>query len=94
MSMTVTLPPEVETFVAEKVGTGEYPDAAAVVADAPRLLRERDEAAKLERPRAALRVGIERGEGRRLTPAVYEEIVEKARAMIREGASPNADVLP
>ena len=65
--MNVSLTPELERLVNEKVESGLYQTASEVVREAPRLLKERDQArAHL---RADVHAGFEqlnRGEGRRL----------------------------
>lgn len=45
--MNVSLTPELERLVNDKVATGLYNSASEVVREALRLLRERDEARKL-----------------------------------------------
>ncbi len=45
--MNVSLPPELERLVNEKVASGLYDSASDVVRDALRLLRERDEVRSL-----------------------------------------------
>ena len=40
--MTVTLPPQVEALIQEKVDSGLYPTADAVIEEAMRLLDEQD----------------------------------------------------
>ena len=44
MTIRVTLPSDLEAFVREKLEHGRYRDASEAVADAVRLLKERDEA--------------------------------------------------
>ena len=45
--MPVDLPPQLETAIRASVASGEYPDAAAVIAEAMRLLQERDDLRQL-----------------------------------------------
>ncbi|GAA6622637.1 type II toxin-antitoxin system ParD family antitoxin [Scytonema sp. NUACC26] len=45
--MNVSLTPELEQFVREKVKIGRYPSASEVVREALRLLEERDRSSKL-----------------------------------------------
>ncbi len=62
--MNVSLTPELERLVNEKVGSGLYQTASEVVREALRLLKERDDRARL---RADIQAGVdqlERGEGR------------------------------
>ena len=68
--MNVTLPPQLEALVLQRVDSGRYDDASDAVQAGLRLLDEHDRA---ERSRAALGVGleeIERGEGRPLVAYV------------------------
>lgn len=95
--MRLELPPRLEAVIRGKVESGDYPDVAAVIAEAVGLLTERDDRKKVEWLRSALQVGIdqfERGEVVEWTPSLYEEILEKARLKAREGKLPKADVLP
>lgn len=66
-AMNVSLTPELEQFVQEKVKSGRYLSASEVVREALRLLEDRDriQQIKLETLRKEIRVGveqIERGE--------------------------------
>ncbi len=63
--MNVSLTPELERLVNEKVESGLYQTASEVVREALRLLKERDQAC--EQPRADVQAGFDhlsRGEGR------------------------------
>jgi antitoxin ParD1/3/4 len=59
--MNVSLTPELEQFIQEKVASGHYSSASEVVREALRLLREHDELRRLrlEALRRQIRVGIE-----------------------------------
>ena len=54
--MNVTLPPQFEAMLEEKVTSGRYADASEVIQEALRLLDERD---RLQHLRAALAIGLE-----------------------------------
>jgi len=75
--MNVPLSPDMEKLVSEKVKRGEYPDAAAVVADALQLLKERDRAE--DRLEALLREGIESGDSTEMTEEDWEDIHREVR---------------
>lgn len=96
--MHVILTPQLEAMVRQKVESGRYDDASAVVRDALRLLAERDDDRdSLHRLRAAIAIGqdqLDRGEGREYTPKLHDEIIEAARRKAREGTQPHPDVLP
>lgn len=82
----ITLPARIEALIQAKVESGAYPDAGAVVEEALRLLQWRDEEAKLERWRAAAKLGfdqLDRGEGVLYTPELHDQIIETARRRAR-----------
>ena len=92
--MTVTLPPQLEAMIEEKVLSGRYADANEVVQEALRLLDERD---RLQRLRAALAIGleqIERGEDVEYTPELLGVIDQAALRKFRDGKQPMPDVVP
>lgn len=81
--MNVSLTPELENYIKQKVSAGMYNSASEVMREALRLLEERDalRELKLEALRRDIREGInelDRGEG---TPLDMEEIKAKARAL-------------
>ncbi|HAZ49667.1 MAG TPA: type II toxin-antitoxin system ParD family antitoxin [Cyanobacteria bacterium UBA11369] len=66
--MNVSLTPELEQYVQEKVKSGKYLSASEVVREALRLLQEQDQIRqlRLEKLRSEIALGIEqldRGEG-------------------------------
>ena len=80
--MNVSLTPQLEAYVKEKVAAGMYNSVSEVMREALRLLEERDtlKAMKLAALREDLQVGIDaldNGEG---TPLDMEAIKAKARA--------------
>lgn len=92
--MNISLTPELEAMVREKVERGLYNNNSEVVREALRLLEQED---KLERLRAALAVGIEaadRGELIPFTPELMAEIDREADDMIRRGDALDPDVCP
>ena len=80
--MNVSLTPELERLVEDRVASGKYASASEVVRAALRLLDERDRAyeAKLDALRRDLQVGREQMERGELIPA--EDVVARLR---REG---------
>lgn len=84
--MNVSLTPELEQLVTEKVESGMYNSAGEVVREALRLLKERDEIqqARLEDLRRDIAVGLEqadRGETRPFDP-------DDLKRRVRERLSP------
>jgi antitoxin ParD1/3/4 len=77
--MNVSLTPELESLIQDKVASGRYASASEVVREALRLLERRDktDAEKLEWLRKAWREGIESGPGGTLDD--IEAIIEEAR---------------
>jgi putative addiction module CopG family antidote len=90
MPVQVELDPQVADQIQRKVEAGLYPDAAAVVREAMRVL---DEHEALQRLRAAVAKG-ERGDGIPFTPELVAQMKREAERMAREGRRPNPDVLP
>lgn len=90
MSLNVSLTPELEAFIAEKVESGMYTTASEVVRDGLRLLRQAD--ADREAWRAEARSRIERGwqqaeRGELLDgEKVFQKIREKSAARRKKGA--------
>ena len=92
--MTVTLTPEQEAMVREKVASGRFGDPAEVVDEALRLLDERERLAHL---RSLLDEGIaqlDRGEGIPYTPELREQIWQDALEKAASGARLDDDVIP
>jgi antitoxin ParD1/3/4 len=80
--MNVSLTPQLESFVQEKVASGLYTSASEVIREALRMLEEQDrvKATKLEMLRKELQKGIDeldRGEG---VPLDIEAIKKEAKA--------------
>lgn len=87
--MNVSLTPELEKFVQQKVKTGRYLSASEVIREALRLLEERDiqRLMRIEKLRQEVAVGIEqsdRGEifdGEEVVAELLEEIELEERAI-------------
>jgi antitoxin ParD1/3/4 len=92
--MTVTLTPQAEALIRQKVEAGPYRTADEVIEEALRLLDERD---RLTRLRAAIAVGdaqLARGEGIPYTPELLDEIDREVDERLRRGEQPSPDVRP
>ncbi|MEG4572435.1 type II toxin-antitoxin system ParD family antitoxin [Microcoleus sp. N3A4] len=87
--MNVSLTPELEKFVRQKVKTGRYLSVSEVIREALRLLEERDmqRQMRIEKLRREVAVGIEqsdRGEifdGEEVVAEILEEIELEERAI-------------
>ncbi|NWJ97619.1 MAG: type II toxin-antitoxin system ParD family antitoxin [Chloroflexi bacterium] len=82
--MHVNLTPQLDSYVAQKVATGDYNNASEVIREALRLLKERDQLlqAKLRDLKAAIEEGINSGESE---PLDMQEIKRQARAQWQAG---------
>jgi antitoxin ParD1/3/4 len=89
--MSVTLTPQLEDLIRQKVDAGLYRDAETVVRVALRLLDEQDR--RLQRLRAAIAEG-EEGEDLPWTPELMEQLTQEAEEMVRQGIAPDPDVCP
>ena len=83
--MNISLTPELEQLIHQKLTSGRYQSASEVVREALRLLEERDQlrALRLEELRSEIRVGIEqadRGETAPLDEGGTLAAVRKRRA--------------
>lgn len=80
--MNVSLTPQLESYVKEKVSTGMYNSASEVMREALRLLEERDglKAMKLAALRNDLQHGIDELDNGAGSPLDMEAIKAKARA--------------
>jgi len=80
MTITVSLSPEYEHIIREKLASGRYASEAEVVQEALRLLRDRDasEAAGLEALRCEIAIGLADLDAGRVVDgdSVFQEISE------------------
>jgi antitoxin ParD1/3/4 len=83
--MNVSLTPELESLVQEKVQTGMYHSASEVVREALRLLRERDELRQvgLAELRKEIAVGLEQANRGQTAPLNVKALKSKARAALK-----------
>jgi antitoxin ParD1/3/4 len=92
--MSVTLTPQIEAMIRERVESGRYDNANDVVREALRLLEERE---KLDHLRSLLAVGLEqlrRGEFVEFTPDYMKDVHQRAQEALRRGDKPKPDVCP
>jgi antitoxin ParD1/3/4 len=88
--MNVSLTPELEQFVNQKVESGKYQTASEVIRDGLRLLLEREELhqKKLDQLRRDIAIGIEQADQGKVAPLNAKETlarVRKKRQSRREG---------
>lgn len=92
--MTVSLSPELEALVHQKMQTGQYNTPNEVMQEAMRLLDARD---RLARIREIVAIGIaqaDRGEVVEMTDEVWDEIEREADEEERLGLPLDPDVCP
>ncbi len=79
--MNVSLTPELEKLVNEKVASGQYQTASEVVREGLRLLEERDEIRerKLEKLRREIDIGIKQADAGRTKPLDVEDMKRRIR---------------
>jgi antitoxin ParD1/3/4 len=85
-AMNISLTPELEQFVTQKVESGLYQTASEVIRDGLRLLRERDDLhrQKLEALREEIAVGIEQADQGRVAPFNALETLVRTRKKRQE----------
>ena len=92
--MSVTLTPEVEAMIRERVASSRYSDASAVVQEALRHLEEHE---RLEHLRALLEVGRQdelRGDWVAFSPEWMADLHRRVEERFQRGEEPDPDVCP
>jgi antitoxin ParD1/3/4 len=92
--MNVSLTPQLEAMIRQRVESGRYNNASEVVREALRLLEEHE---KLMHLRSLLAVGLEderRGDLVDYTPEYEENLSRRVEERFRRGEEPNPDVCP
>lgn len=92
--MNVSLTPQLEALIREKVATGRYNNSSEVVREALRLMEEQDKRDRLRMALAVARESAARGDVQPWTPERLDEIWRSAVAGSEAGEKPNPDVLP
>jgi antitoxin ParD1/3/4 len=82
--MNISLPPQLEDFVKQKVAKGAYHSASEVVGEALRLLEERDalQAQKLETLQKDIKQGLESLDNGQGKPLDVEAIKARGRKIL------------
>ena len=92
--MAITLSPDLETIVREKVMGGTYDDAYDVVREALQFLDERERMGRLQTELASGLEQIERGATIPYTPNFIERLKREAAEHVRLGKSVKDGVTP
>ncbi len=88
--MSITMTAEAEAKIREKVESGRYVSADAVIGEALRLLEEHEQA-QLERLRALIDEGFQ-GEGEVLTRESWDAALERVKTSMRADGAGERDV--
>ena len=91
--MSITLPPEVHAQIRNRIESGRYPDAEAVIVKALEAL-EAEEHARFEKTRELILAGLNSGPGVELTDEVWAEIEREADEADRLGLPIRDEVQP
>lgn len=92
--MNVSLTPQLEAMIRERVESGRYNNASEVVRDALRHLEEHE---RVQHLRALLAVGEEderRGNLVDYTPELMDDIYREAEELFLRGEEPDPEVCP
>jgi antitoxin ParD1/3/4 len=92
--MNVSLTPQLEAMIRQRVESGRYNNASEVVREALRLLEEQE---RVQHLRSLLAVGLEqahRGELVEFTPELFEDIDRRVEERFNRGDDPDPDVCP
>jgi putative addiction module CopG family antidote len=92
--MIVQLDVESEDLIQQKVASGRYHDAAAVIREALDALEERERLQRLRNLVAEGFASAERGDLVELTPQLMEELIREGEEMDRLGQPLDPDVCP
>jgi len=82
-TLNISLPEALDEFVQQKVATGGYGSASEVVREGLRLLQQYDDE-RLRTLRAAIRKGMESGEGRLLEEITTDDIVRRGTERLHQ----------
>jgi antitoxin ParD1/3/4 len=94
VAMNVTLSPQLEAIIRDRVASGLYEDADEVVEKALLLLDDQD---RINRLRASIEESerqFERGEYDEWSHELMEKIILEGDEMARRGIAPDPDVCP
>jgi antitoxin ParD1/3/4 len=84
--ITVTLPPELEAFVEERVASGRFATAGEAVREGLRLLEAREQAreAVISELRQEIEIGVEQAKAGKLSDggAFFEQLRRKIRSAL------------
>ena len=92
--MNVSLTPQLEAMIREKVESGHYASSSEVVREALRLLDEHDKRKQLQLAIDQAKASVARGDVQTWSSQRLDEIWERAEAAAAAGEKPIPDVCP
>ena len=84
MTTSIALSPHFENFIREQIDSGRYNNVSEVIRAGLRALEEREHNQQLEMLQAAVKAGINSGEGRD-AKEVFDRLTAKYRRMAENG---------
>jgi antitoxin ParD1/3/4 len=93
-AMNVTLSPEIQVLVRQKIESGDFSNEQEVIETAVRRMDEADRRRWLEGAIAKGLADLDRGDTVEWTPGRREEAMQKAIKRAQLGERPSPDVLP
>jgi putative addiction module CopG family antidote len=91
--MTITLTPEIEAQLRDRIEPGRYPDAETVIVKALEAL-DAQEQARFLRTRELVLAGLNSGPGEELTEELWDRLEQEAEEAYQRGGKPSPHVCP
>ena len=91
--MRITLTPEVQAQIQDRIERGRYPNADAVIVKALEVL-DAQEHARLLKTRELVLAGLNSGPGEELTEELWDRLEQEAEEAYQRGEKPSAHVCP
>ena len=92
--MALQLSPRIQRQISEKVASGKYPDADAVIEIALTLLSDQEKLQHVRDILSEASAQVERGEAVEFTAEVRERLWQSALRRAADGETPSPDVCP
>ena len=92
--MSISLTPDVEAMIREKVDSGSYANASDAVRAGLQMLDERERLREFRQSLLDADAEIDHGEGMEWTPELKARLFEEGEEMVRRGIAPSIDVRP
>lgn len=90
--MSISLTPDVEAMIREKVDSGSYANASDAVRAGLQMLDERERLRELRQSLIEADAEIDHGEGMELTPGLWKQLIEEGRGRVRRSEPSDSDI--